>query len=43
MEQLMSTNWLDKVAAFQGLLGLVSKTSLNMQKVNVIPWDLMEE
>jgi hypothetical protein len=43
MEQLKSTTLLNKVVALQGLLGLVSKMSLNMQKVNVIPWELMEE
>jgi hypothetical protein len=43
MEQLKSTTWLGKFFALQGLLGLVSKMSLNMQKVNVIPWELIEE
>ena len=43
MEQLQSTTWLGMVVALQGLLGLVSKMSLNMEKVNVIPWELMEE
>ncbi len=43
MEQLKSTTWFDRVVALQGLLGLVSKTSLTMQKVNVIPWEMMEE
>ena len=43
MEQLQSTTWFGRVVAFQGLLGLVSKMSLTMQKVNVIPWELMEE
>jgi hypothetical protein len=32
-----------RVVALQGLLGLVGKMSLNMQKVNVSPWELMEE
>ena len=43
MEQLKSTTWFGRVVALQGLLGLVSKMSLNMQKVNVDPWELMEE
>ena len=43
MEQLESTTWFGRVVALQGLLGLVSKLSLNMQKVNVIPWELMEK
>jgi hypothetical protein len=43
MEQLQSTTWFDSVVALQGLLGLVSKMSLNIQKVNVIPRELIEE
>jgi hypothetical protein len=43
MKQLQSTTWLGRVFAFQDLLGLVSKMSLNIQKVNVIPWELTEE
>jgi hypothetical protein len=43
MEQLESTTWLGRVMALQGLLGLVSKMSLSMQTVNVIPWELMKE
>jgi hypothetical protein len=43
MEQLKSTTWLGMVVTLQCLLGRVSKMSLNMQKVNVIPWELMEE
>ena len=43
MEQLQSTTCFGMVVAIQGLLGFVSKMSLNMQKVNVIPWELMEE
>ena len=43
IEQLESTTWLGKVIALQGLLGLVSKMSLYMQTVNVIPWELMKE
>jgi len=43
MEQLKFTTWLSMVIALQGLLGLVCKTSLNMQIVNVFPWGLMEE
>jgi hypothetical protein len=42
MEQLKSTTWLGRVVALQSLLGLVGKMSLNMRKVNVIPWELME-
>jgi hypothetical protein len=43
MEHLKSTTGLGMVVALQGLLGLVGKMSLNMQKVNVIPWELMED
>ena len=43
MEQLQSTTWFGRVVALQGLLGLVSKMSLTMQKVNVIPWELMDK
>jgi len=43
MEHLQSTTWFDMVVALQGLLGLFSKMSLTMQKVNVFPWGLMEE
>ena len=43
MDHLQSTTWFGRVVALQGLLGLVSKMSLNMQKVNVISWELMEE
>jgi hypothetical protein len=41
MEQLESTTWLGRGIALQGLLELVSKMSLSMQTVNVIPWELM--
>ncbi len=37
MEKLRCSTWFGRVIALQGLLGLVSKMSLNMQKVNVIP------
>ncbi len=43
MEKLTSTSWLRRVIALRGLLGLVSKMSLAMQKVNVVPWELMDE
>ena len=43
MEKLKSTAWLGRVIALQGLLKLVSKMSLRMQTVNVIPWELMDE
>jgi hypothetical protein len=43
MTKLESTTWLGRTIALQGLLGLVSKMSLIMQKVNSIPWELMEE
>ncbi len=43
MEQLKSTTWLGRFVALQGLLGLLNKMSLNMQKVKIIPWELMEE
>jgi len=43
MEKLTSTAWLGRVIALQGLLRLVSKMSLSMQKVNVVPWELMDE
>ncbi len=43
MEHLQSTTWFGMVVDLQGLSGLVSKMSLTMQKVNVIPWELMEE
>ena len=43
MEQLQSTTWFGRVVALQGLLGLVNKMSLNMQKVNVIHWEMTEE
>jgi hypothetical protein len=43
MEKLESTPWLGRVSALQGLLELVSKMSLSMQTVNVIPWELMTE
>ena len=43
MEHLESTTWLGRVTALQGLLGLVSKMSLTMQTVNLIPWELMGE
>jgi len=42
MEQLQSTTWFGRFVALQGLLGLVGKMSLNMQKVNFILWELME-
>ena len=35
MQKLRCTTWLGRVIALQGLLGLVSKMSLLMQKVNV--------
>ncbi len=43
MEKLRCTTWLGRIVALQGLSGLVSKMSLNMEKVNLIPWELMEE
>ena len=43
MEKLESTTWLGRVLALQGLLELVSKMSLSMQTLNVIPWELMAE
>jgi hypothetical protein len=43
MEKLKSTAWLGRVIALQGLLKLVSKMSLTMQTVNVVPWELMQE
>jgi hypothetical protein len=43
MEKLKSTAWLGRVIALQGLLKLVSKMSLTMQTVNVVPWELMDE
>ncbi len=43
MEKLKSTAWLGRVIAFQGLLNSVSRMSLSMQTVNVIPWELMDE
>jgi hypothetical protein len=43
MEKLTSTAWIGRVVALQGLLRLISKMSLLMQKVNVIPWELMRE
>ncbi len=43
MEQLKSTTKLGRVVALQSLLVIVNKMSLNMQKVNVDPWELMEE
>ncbi len=43
MEKLKSTVWLGRVIALQGLLKLVSKMSLKMQIMNVIPWELMDE
>ncbi len=43
MEKLTSITWLGRVIALQGLLELVSKISLSMQKVNVVPWELMAE
>jgi hypothetical protein len=41
MEKLQSTTWLGRVIALQGLLELVSKMSLSMQTLNVIPLELM--
>ena len=38
-----SATWIRRVINLQGLLGLVSKMSLSMQTVNVIPWKLMRE
>jgi len=43
MEKLKSTAWLGRVIALQGLLRLVSKMSLAMQTVNVVPWELMQD
>jgi len=43
MEKLESTTWMGRVIALQGLLELVSKMSLSMQIVNVIPWEPMKE
>ncbi len=43
MEKLTSITWLGRVIALQGILELVSKMSLLMQTVNVIPWELMAE
>jgi len=42
-EQLQSTTWFGRVVTLQGLLGLFSKMRLFMQKINGIPWELMEE
>ena len=38
MEKLKPIAWLGRVIALQGLLKLVSKMSLTMQTVNVVPW-----
>ena len=43
MVKLKSTAWLGLVIALQGILRLVSKMSLLMQTVNVVPWELMHE
>jgi hypothetical protein len=43
MDLLKSVTWLGRTIALQGLLELVSKMSLLMQTVNVIPWELMAE
>jgi len=43
MEKLESTTWIGRVIDLQGLLGLVSKMSLSIQTVNVIPLELMTE
>ena len=43
IQKLASTTWLGRVVALQGLLRIVSKMSLSMQTVNVIPWELMSE
>ncbi len=43
MGKLTSAAWIGRVVALQGLLRLISKMSLQMQKVNVIPWELMRE
>ncbi len=43
MEKLKSTTWLGRVIALQGLLRPVSKMSLAMQKVDAVPWELMDE
>jgi hypothetical protein len=43
MEQFQPTTCFGRVLALQGLLGLASKMSLTMQKVNIIPWEMMEE
>jgi hypothetical protein len=42
-EKLMSTAWLGRVIALQGILRLVSKTSLSMRTLNVVQWELMQE
>ena len=43
MEKPESTTWLGRLLALQGLLELVSKMSLSMQTLDVIPWELMAE
>jgi hypothetical protein len=43
MKKLKSTEWLGRVIALQGLLKLVGNMSLEMQTVNVVPWELMDE
>jgi hypothetical protein len=42
-EKLTSTAWIGRFVASQGLLRLINKMSLQMQKVNVIPWEVMRE
>jgi hypothetical protein len=42
-ERLTSTTTIGRVVALQCLLELVSKMSMSMQTVNVIPWELMAE
>jgi hypothetical protein len=43
IEKLASKTWLGRVVALHELLGVVSKMSLSMQTVNVIPWELTSE
>ncbi len=40
---LESTTWLGRTVALQGLLEPMSKMSVSMQIVNVLPWELMAE
>jgi hypothetical protein len=43
VQKLLCTTWLGRVIDLQGLLDLVIKMSLLMQKVNVFPWELIGE